>query len=586
MLNPPTRLSHPALHIRPAAARGEPQWALHELFIGTRRQIAIILAATIVATSLGLIYLSMASPRYAAVAQLLIDTRRSRSPLDAPNSSVDASVIASQIETLKSETIARIVIGKLGLDKDPEFIEPTLISRIVAWLEVGNISDPQEEWQRRAIDRFARALDVVQAGRSYVAVVRFTSLNPEKAARITNAVCDAYIDDQLEAKSVNSARANLWFERRLNELGTRVDRANQALESFRSGNPGQLDSVRQGQSEGLVAAAQAQKQAYDTFQNLSRYSQTIEKQTFPATEARVLTWAEPPLTRSWPPIGLTLLFSLIAGCGLGMVVAYGSEHLSGTVRTRQHVERDLGVRCLGFLPLLTQRDWWRDWWGFGSPVSSKGDIPLLNSRDSLSDAGETLIGVRVALDARNHSSTGSSIGITSPRSGEGKTTVAVNLAKSIADSGKRVLLIDADLRSPSLTRVLAPQSRHGLPEVLRDALALTDLAVVPGLGFHVLPQPLDRIPARPPDILSSSQMREMLDSAKSIFDYVVLDLPPAIDHVDAYASASQLDHFVLVAEWGRTRITDLEAVWASSDHIAERMVGVIVNKAPRGYELR
>ena len=589
MLDAPKRLLHPALGIRPEAARIAParsasQLALHELFIGTRRQIAIIMTATIAAFGFGLLYLATASPRHTAVAELLIDTQRSRSPLDAPNSSVDLSVIASQIETLKSETIARTVISKLGLDSDREFIEPNLISRIAAWFEAGPTpaANLERGRQRRAIDRFGRALDVFLAGRSYAAVVRFTSDDPEKAARITNAICEAYIDDQLDAKTSNSTKANLWFERRLNELKPQVDRANQAIGDFRRENPGQLDSLRQGQFQSLVAAAEAQKRAYEAFQNLSRYSQTVEQQTFPATEARVVTWAEPPLTRSWPPIGLTLLFSAMAGCGLGMVVAYAREHLGRTVRTRQHVERDLNVRCLGYLPLLKPRRRWK-WRRFGFRSSGREGI-LLNAHDAPFGASEVLIGVRVALDACNPSSTGTTIGITSPRLGEGKTTLAFNLAKCIADGGKRVLLIDADLRSLSLTRALAPQSRRGLPEVLRGVLPLTDIAVVPGLDFHVLPLPLDRIPRRPPDILSSRQMGEMLDNAKFIFDYVVLDLPPAIDHVDACASANQLDLFVLVAEWGRTKIADLEAVWARCDRIAERVVGVIVNKVPPGSE--
>jgi Mrp family chromosome partitioning ATPase len=212
---------------------------------------------------------------------------------------------------------------------------------------------------------------------------------------------------------------------------------------------------------------------------------------------------------------------------------------------------------------------------------------LLNTRDCPFGTSEMLIGVRVALDACNkRSSTGTSIGITSPRLGEGKTTLAFNLAKCIADGGKRVLLIDADLRSLSLTRALAPLCKRGLPEVLRGGLALTDIEVMPGLGFHILPQPLDRIPKRPPDILSSRQMRDMIEKAKCAFDYVVLDLPAALDHVDAFASADQLDLFVLVAEWGRTTIADLEAVWARCDPIAERMVGIIVNKVPRGSEWR
>ena len=204
MLNAPTRLSHTALGGRPAA-RSVPQLALHELFIGTRRQIAVIVTAIIAAFGIGLLYLSVVSPRYTAVAELLIDTQRSRAPLDAPNSAVDLSVIASQIETLKSETIARTVISKLGLDSDPEFIEPDLTSRMAAWTEAGTTAaaNSQHRRQRRAIDRFRRALNVFLAGRSYVAVIRFTSIDPDKAARITNAVCDAYIDDQLDAKILN-----------------------------------------------------------------------------------------------------------------------------------------------------------------------------------------------------------------------------------------------------------------------------------------------------------------------------------------------------------------------------------------------
>jgi len=582
MLNAPTRLSHPDFGIRPESRRA-PQLALHELFIGTRRQIAIIVTATIAAFFLGLLYLSMVSPRYTAVAELLTDTQRSRSPLDAPNSSVDTSVIASQVETLKSETIARAVISRLGLDNDPEFVEANLISR---WIEAGTpTANSERSRQRRAIDRFERALDVFLAGRSYAAVVRFTSVDPEKAARITNAICDAYIDDQFDAKTFNSTKANLWFERRLNELKTQADLADQATQDFKRANPGQLDSPRQGQLQTLVGAAEAQKRAYDTFKNLGRYSQTVEQQAFPATEARVVTSAEPPLTRSWPPVGLTLLFSAIAGCGLGMTVAYAREHLGRTVRTRQHVERDLNVRCLGFLPLLKLRRR-RKWWRFELPPYGKVGIARFNVGDSLSGAGESLIGVRVAVDACNRSSTGTTIGITSPRLGEGKTTLAFNLAKCIADGGKRVLLVDADLRGLSLTRELVPQSKRGLPEVLRGTLALTDLAVMPGLGFHLLPQPLDHIPQRPPDILSSRQMREMLDSAKSAFDYVILDLPPAIDHVDASASANHLDLFVLVAEWGRTKIADLEAVWTRCERIAERTVGIIVNKVPPGSQWR
>ncbi|WP_431311090.1 tyrosine-protein kinase family protein [Methylobacterium nigriterrae] len=263
-----------------------------------------------------------------------------------------------------------------------------------------------------------------------------------------------------------------------------------------------------------------------------------------------------------------------------MVIAYAREHLGGTVRSRQGLERDLDLRCLGFLPPLQQR-WRRKPLRFWLRQPTQRGILLAGEKDP-SCAGEALIGLRLALDALRDPSSGAvSIGITSAHSGEGKTTLAFNLAKSMADAGTRVLLVDADLHGLSLTRELAPQSNRGLPEAHRGTFSLADVEPVPALGFPVLAQPLDRVPRRP-DVLSSRQMREMLDAARSKFDYVVLDLPAVLEHVDACAAAIHLDFFVLVAEWGRTKIADLEAVSARCDQITERVVGTFVNKVPRG----
>src|SRR5207302_1290544 len=103
-----------------------------------------------------------------------------------------------------------------------------------------------------------------------------------------------------------------------------------------------------------------------------------------------------------------------------------------------------------------------------------------------------------------------------------------------------------------------------------------------GLGFPVLVQPLGRVSRRPTDVPGSRQMREMLDAARNEFDYVVFDLPGVLEHVDACAAAIHLDFFVLVAEWGCTKMADLEAVLARCDQLAERVVGTFVNKVPRG----
>jgi polysaccharide biosynthesis transport protein len=583
VINAPTGAPRPVSGIRSRPVRNTSPPALNELFFGTRLQIATIAATTAVALLLGLLFLAAASPRYRASALLLIDTQRSRSPLDAPNSVIDSSAVASQIETLKSETLARAVIGKLGLDTDPEFTRRGLISSLVAWIETGatGAPDSQQRRQRTLIERFESALDVFLAGRSYAAVIRFSSADPEKAARIANAICDAYIDDQLEARTAGSTRANQWFQSRLDELKSQADQAERALEEFSKEHPGQSDAARQVRLHDLMTAAQARKLAYESFRSLSGYSRAVEQQTLPTTEARVLTWAEAPLTRSWPPVGLTLLLSAVAGGALGTLIAYAREHLGGRVRSRQSLERDLDLRCLGFFPQLA-RLWRRKSMRFWRRHSKPRGIVLAGETDP-SCAREALIGLRIALNAYRNSSSGAvSLGIVSAHSGEGKTTLAVNLAKSMADAGMRVLLVDADLHGLSLTKELAPEANRGLSEALAGAFALADLEPVPGLGFPVLRQSLDRFYRRPADVLSSRRMREMLDAARSEFDYIVLDLPAVLEHVDACAAANQIDLFLLVAEWGRTKIADLEAVSARCDQIAERIVGVFVNKVQHG----
>jgi succinoglycan biosynthesis transport protein ExoP len=206
-------------------------------------------------------------------------------------------------------------------------------------------------------------------------------------------------------------------------------------------------------------------------------------------------------------------------------------------------------------------------------------IATLFKQDGASpQAWETLMNIRVAVDMRDPVSGCRVIGITSVSDHEGKTTLALNLADSIADSSKRVLLVDADLRERSLTKLLAADCNRGLPEALTGSLAVSDLLPCPNFGFHLLPEPLDHSIKYPPELLSSKNMRELLAQARKSYDYVIIDLPAALDRADVLAIAVLIDSFVLVAEWQRTSIDDLEHVLLASSVLRERLVGGIINK--------
>src|ERR1019366_2486825 len=173
-----------------------------------RRQFPVIVFVTRLAIALGLIYVITARPSFTAQAQLLIDAHKvqmfqQQSVLgDMP---IDTAQVESQVEILKSENIASAVIKNLHLTEDPEFVGSGsgLLGALFSGIfnQFGSDQVPSEfELSRRAIREFQYRLSIKRLGLTYVIQISFQSHNPERAAQIANAIADAYIVDQLEAK--------------------------------------------------------------------------------------------------------------------------------------------------------------------------------------------------------------------------------------------------------------------------------------------------------------------------------------------------------------------------------------------------
>jgi Mrp family chromosome partitioning ATPase len=171
------------------------------------------------------------------------------------------------------------------------------------------------------------------------------------------------------------------------------------------------------------------------------------------------------------------------------------------------------------------------------------------------------------------------IGVVSAFQGEGKSTVAFNLCVLEAESGKRVLLIDANLHRPSLGRSLP---RGTLLPPLEGRAKLTDSVTRSELGFDFLGECSADPPTHPAVLLASPAMRNLIGSARNLYDCVVCDLPNVLGHADVRAAADVFDAFVLVTEWGRTPAAAATRAALKSTAISDRLVGVIINKAPLG----
>lgn len=581
-------------------------WTLATSVEIMRRRWRILFAAVALAVALAVLYVVSTPPEFTATAALIPDTKdQLQSPAEvSQNVIVDQGLVESQVETLKSEKIAIAVIDKLGLWHDSEFADSdgSYVSRGLSALKNAvSFGEPkqssmEEVKRRRAILRFKQKLSVGRVRRSYIIEISFSSLDPNKAARIANEVPEAYIQDQLGAKFFKAERTKAWMHQHIQELRNQADEAAQAVGQFKlrgaiiarnDSTTGQRDDAASGrgatdESRRLETAAEEKKSVYDNLVNrYNRVLQFVEQHSFPVTEARVLTEAMPPLAKGYPQTTLILAVALFAGGMLGIAGALTREYFDRSLHTPEQIERELGLKCLGFLPALPRRSGGR--WGLRATTGKsersprrESSLPLLADLGLSHKASETLRAIKVAIGRGQDAKV---VAIVSPRTGDGKTTVAVNLAMVMAQSASRTLLIDGDLRKRSLTRAVAPDLSKGLPILLEQEGEMADQIVPHRLGFHLIGAGSESFHGHPSDLLSSREMRELLKRLREAYDYIVIDLPSVLDLVDVTASADLMDAFVLVAHADRTSLDDLGHALNTSDVMSERLVGVVVNQS-------
>ncbi|WP_026606742.1 polysaccharide biosynthesis tyrosine autokinase [Methylocapsa acidiphila] len=336
----------------------------------------------------------------------------------------------------------------------------------------------------------------------------------------------------------------------------------------------------------LESNAQTARTMYENF--LQRYMEAVQEQSFPISEARLISPADSPTTRSHPN---TLFVLAVTGAG-GMMVAFGvaalREASDRVFRTGAQVEATLHVNCIAMLPILKP---------FAPPVPDEQvDAAALakQRRIGLSDNlmrhvvdapfsqfTELLRSLKVIADLNGIVAANRVIGFTSSLPNEGKSTIAANFASMIAHAGSRVILVDADLRNPSISRHLAPKSAAGLVEVAAGRIALNDaIWTDPATGLIFLPAgPESTKLLHPNEVLGSLAVNSLFDKLRGAYDYVIVDFPPLAPVVDTRTTTSFIDSYVYVIEWGRTRIDVVEHSLSNAREVYDRLLGVVLNKA-------
>ena len=216
-----------------------------------RRQFPIILFFILLGSGLGVTYVLTTPPMFTAQTSMIIDTHKMqlfRNLEQSANNSnvVDAGMVDSEVELLKSENISLAVIKRFNLANDPEFVGPDggifqtfirIVSNLSGHHPLGHdVPETEYERTRRAAAVFANRLTIKRVGLSYIIQISFESLNPKRAAEIADAVANEYIVDQLQAKFQAARQAGGWLRDRLRELREQASTAERAVVEFKVQN--------------------------------------------------------------------------------------------------------------------------------------------------------------------------------------------------------------------------------------------------------------------------------------------------------------------------------------------------------------
>jgi len=355
------------------------------------------------------------------------------------------------------------------------------------------------------------------------------------------------------------------------------------------------DLVKQSQSKNeaqvtlktLESNAQSAQTLYDNF--VQRYMESVQQQSFGITEARLITSATRPLRKSSPKTLLVLVIA--AGGGLLISFAAGVLHdvSDDTFRTARQVEDSLQTPCLALAPL------------YNSPKpaikvrrSKKDEQAAAERRQIIREPGvysaiseaplsrfsEAIRAIKVGADIHRSAKANRVIGITSTLANEGKSTIAYSLAQLVAHGKARTILVDCDLRNPTLSHKIAPKARAGILEVLSgktkfDETIWTD----PETRLDFLPAVMRNRFSDTHEILASNELQVLFEALRNHYDEVIVDLSPLSPVVDVRAMAHLMDTFVLIVEWGRTRPAAVERALVETPAVYENLSGVVLNKA-------
>ncbi len=662
------------------------------------------LVITVVAALLiGLLVTFLSTPIYRAEARIQIDQQAAEilaGNTVEPNSDsvMDGDrFLQTQLDVIKSRTLARQVAENLNLYRNTQFLEKMHIKPATEPRGAYNL---QQTHREQIIDALQQNLDIELPVESRVAVISFDSPDRQLSASVANSFADSYIISNIQRKFNTTAYARQFLEGQLRQTRQRLEESERAQidyarqaglidastgagdgqasgpRSLTTANLVQLNQAYALASSNRVAAEQRWREASGTAllsqpevlanpaiqtliqeraklqaeyaQNAKRYLADYPGQTQAAAQIATITSqidrlargirdgvrqqfqiasaqeqalsraldklkgttlteqgrgvranilrrevdtnralydallqrykgvsatagassnnvsiidrADPPIRPVSPRLLLNLALALVTGLLIGVGYVVLREHFDDAIRTGEDIENELGVGMIGVVPMLA------------ADQTPKGELEKVRS-----DMSEAYYTLRAALELLTSNGAPHSLMVTSSGASEGKSTTSYALARGFAQIGRRVALVDADMRKPAQHRNFGLTNKVGLANLLARQATLQDVLVqtdTPNLSLI----PAGPVPINPAELIAGAGFATLLEQIKADYDIVVVDAPPVLGLADAPTLASQVEATLFVVQANHARGRQARVALSRLKVARAKIVGALLTK--------
>ena len=393
-------------------------------------------------------------------------------------------------------------------------------------------------------------LSVERAENTEILTFIYTHAEPGVPQRAVQALAEGYLDFRRQQAQSDLRPAIDSLKKRISDLKERLDQTQTRLATASPLEAGGL----QGRADGYI-------------EQIDTYQQQLRELTDPqALSVGDVVQAAATPQEVTPDQRRNVALALLIGLVLGTGVAFLRERLDDRLRDSDDLQTHARAAVLSAVPRISR-------WG----KRKSGPVVMLSQPNS--QAAEAYWTLRTSLLFAASRRGVKTIMITSPNAGEGKTTTTANLGVAMAQSGRRVLLICADLRRPQLHEFFDLPNEAGLTSVLlgeKKALEAVSWARFPEVRIPILPS--GPLPGNPPELLASDAMEKLLTALGQTAEFLLIDVGPVLPVADALTLAPLVDAVLLVADAERTRRGDILRARQQLEHVNAHVIGTILNR--------